>query len=291
MPNAPTRLCGPTSTDLAEYLRQVRSVPLLSRAEERDLAEQFQRNGCENARERLICANLRLVVYAAKRYAGMGIPLPDLVEAGNVGLLHAVARFDPARGTRFSTYAMWWIRRSITLALSEHGSLIRIPRGHARALRACRDAAQSISANLGRPATIEEVAQSAGVPVATAGAAEAARGRSSIVGGEQGALSMGSIGDRRTGRPDDVIGSEEVRHKLRAGLRSLPSQEAEIVRLHFGLGCRSALTVGDISRELGLPRAVVARLLQAALKRLELLVGVEAEGSRRRGSRDLVATG
>jgi RNA polymerase sigma factor (sigma-70 family) len=278
MANHPTRLCGPSATDFAEYLRQVRAVPLLTAPEEQRLARSLREGGCQEARERLVCANLRLVVFAARRYAGMGVPLADLVEAGNLGLLHAVGRFDPDRGARFSTYAMWWIRRSITLAISEHRSMIRVPRGQARAIRACRDAGQRIGANLGRPATTEELAREAGMTLSAARAFQVSSEGPSVVAGERGELTMGLLDDPRVAPPDEAVGQEELCRKLRSGLRSLPSLEAEIVRLQFGLGGRAALTLVDISRELGVPRATVARLLQAALRRLELVMGSDDGG-------------
>jgi RNA polymerase primary sigma factor len=275
----PQRLCGASPTDLAEYLRQVRPIALLTRAEERELALRLTREGCEEARDRLVCANLRLVVYAAKRYAGLGVPVQDLVEAGNVGLVQAVGRFDPDQGARLSTYAMWWIRRSIVNCLAEHG-LIRIPRQQRRAARACQEVARRLASTLGRPATTEEVARDAGVTPAEV--RSALRGRApSVAGGEDGLSCLLSLTDRREAAPEDAVGTNEMLDRARRGLRSLPGREAEIVRLRFGLGGRSALSVADISRELGMPRTQVLKLLDAALSRLGLLLGVHRDERRR----------
>jgi RNA polymerase sigma factor (sigma-70 family) len=273
------RVCGPSDTDLAEYLRQIRGLPLITAPEERELARRFQEEGCEHSRDRLVCANLRLVVYVAKRYSGLGLPLQDLVEAGNIGLLHAVRMFDHHRGTRFATYAVYWIRQSVLHAVAAGGDLIRVPSGHRRAARICSDVAAKLSASLGRPATTSEVASSAGMSARVVQSAMTRTRSVALSGGEDAAQHMGGVADTRTDGPDESVATGELRERLRAFVHTLPGIESQVIRLHYGLGGRSALTLRDISRELGVPVIVVQRALQAGLGRLELLLGTRREGS------------
>jgi RNA polymerase sigma factor (sigma-70 family) len=259
------RLCGPTDTDLAEYLRQIRGLGLLTREEEREFAVKFRRDGCLESRDRLICGNLRLAVYAARRYAGLGVPLQDLVEAGNVGLMEAAARFDPEMGTRFSTYAMWWIRRSILATLSREGVLIQIPADHRRAQRICREAARRLAATCAETATDEQIAQETGLPVRVVRSASstphlvrAADGEADLLGAAGGA------------GPDDRVETRELAVKLRRAIQALPGDEAVIVRWHYGLEGPRALPIAEIARRLGWSSSRVARHLRAALHRLSL---------------------
>src|SRR5262245_51787684 len=143
--------------NLGRYLSEIGGVPLLTREEEADLARRI-RAGDEGAKARLTEANLRLVVQVARRYLNRGLPLPDLIEEGNLGLLRAVEKFEPERGTRFSTYAVWWIRHAIVRALANQARMIRLP-VHVEALlgRYAKEQAR-LSQVLGRPPTLEEIA-------------------------------------------------------------------------------------------------------------------------------------
>lgn len=283
MMSVPPRICGPTDTDLAEYLRQIRAVPLLTPEEERELSLRYRRSACEQSRERLICANLRLVVYAAKRYAGLGVPLQDLVEAGNLGLLHAVERFDPDKGARFATFALWWIKRAVSRVLADHGCVVRVPDGRQRVNRICRAIAERLSAELGRRATDEEVARAAGLPLKAVRWAGNTPRTVAPATDDAGHDAMSVMCDERAERPDEALDRQETRQRVRACLGSLPSQEAEIIRLHYGLSGREPLTIKDISRELGLASSRATRLLEAGLERLQLMLGREPRnGSARR---------
>lgn len=266
-------LCGPSHADLAEYLRDIRSIPMLTPEEEAQLLSEYRRDRCQMARERLIGGHLRLVVYAARRYAGLGVPLQDLVEAGNVGLIRALEKFDPSRGTRFATYAFWWIKQGIRRALVEHGTLVRVPEGKRRAVRAVQEAVDRISARLGRAASEEEVSQELGVSPRTVSQLPKVR---MTVATEEAAGDLCEIGSEED-RPDMQAEKRELRVKLRALVRSLPGKEAEIVRLHFGLSGRPPASLADVGRELGIPASHVSRLLRQALDRLHLQV----EGVRR----------
>lgn len=270
------RLCGPTSTDLAEYMREIRAFALLSPAEERDLSERWRNTGCKESRDALVCANLRLVVYVARRYAGLGVALADLVEAGNVGLLHAADRFEPERGVRFSTYAVWWIKRGVLLELEVQGCLVRVPAGPRREQRACRAVMRSLSATLGRGATDEEVSRGTGLSLSAVRRSGASASRTRAVGGMDDGDALGGICDSRAHEPGAALIDREARAGVRRCLKALPGAEAEILRLRYGVGGRPPLTIKDISRKLGVPVERVERLIKAGLGRLEVMLRADS---------------
>src|SRR5918998_208158 len=143
---------------LTQYLGRIRDSKLLDAAEERDLSRRTHA-GDGAARQRLIESNLRLVISIAKKYRGRGVPFEDLIQEGNAGLIRAVEKFDPEMGNRFSTYATWWIRQAVTRALADHGRTVRLPAHVVDALYRLRRAENSLSLELGRDATEEELAE------------------------------------------------------------------------------------------------------------------------------------
>jgi RNA polymerase sigma factor (sigma-70 family) len=269
------RLCGPRDSEFAEYLRSIRAYPLLTASEEKDLASRYRDTGCTAARDELACANLRLVVHVAKRYAAIGPPIQDLVEAGNLGLLRAVARFDPEKGVRFATYAVWWIKRGIIEELEQHGCLVHVPPGPKRDQRACRAVVQQLGAVLGRPATADEVAHSTGLPLRTVQWAQTSPTGQRIVRGDEDSDHLGAASDPRIPDADAAMLRTEAQGRVRACLRSLPGKEAEIIRLHYGIEGRAALTYRDIGKQLGISEQSVERLAKAALLRLEIMLRTE----------------
>ena len=150
--------------NLAVYLREISQIPLLTREEEHALARRVQ-DGDAEAKKRLIEANLRLVVQIARRYLNRGLPLPDLIEEGNLGLIRAVEKFDPDRQLRFSTYGTWWIRQAIVRALANQARTIRLPVHVELMLGRCRREEQRLTQELGRPPTTEELAGALGSTV------------------------------------------------------------------------------------------------------------------------------
>src|SRR5262245_48424998 len=166
-------------------------------------------------------------MHAARRYTGLGVPVQDLIEAGNLGLLHAVERFDPDVGARFATYALWWIRRAIIGALSEQGCLVQLPRGRRRVRRACRQVVEQLSTALGRRATHQEIAQATGLPVHEVRRSEAAPAVTPLTSDDGEPDALAGLRDQRAERPDKRILDREMRDRLRLCVRTLPGQEAE----------------------------------------------------------------
>src|SRR3972149_1851371 len=149
--------------ELGWYLDRIKSAPLLSAEEEKDLGRRIRQDSDHQAREKMIQGNLRLVVKIAKEYSNPGMTLGDLVEEGNLGLMRAVEEFDPEAGARFSTYAAWWIKQAIKRAMINAGQPIHIPAYLVKLISRWRQAAREIEASTGRPPNVEEMAKKLGI--------------------------------------------------------------------------------------------------------------------------------
>ena len=255
------------------YLREIQRFSLLTAAEEKALARKVQGDGDFDAREQLIRHNLRLVVSVAKRWAGRGLTLPDLVEEGNVGLVHAVELFDPARDIRFSTYATWWIQQAIRRALVNTVKTVRVPRHMSQELTRWRTWARAFAQREGRDPDPAEVAK--------AMAPTAKRRKLLLRLYETGVKGAASVSldvlfadaqlpsDPRAPRPDLLDFDEGDRERLHTYLKRLDGKQAEIVRLRFGLGDGGAvLTLREIGTRLGCSRERVRQLERIAVGKL-----------------------
>jgi RNA polymerase primary sigma factor len=252
----------------ALLLRGWRPHRVLRPDEERELAR-LAAGGDARARQALIEANLRLVVAMARRYQGLGLPFPDLVQEGTVGLIQAVDRFDWRRGRRFSTYAAWWIRQAIRRALTNDSRTIRLPSRLVAKQLATRRAAATLEAGLGRAATIEEIALATGYdPDSVAGAEQAPLAAASLndtVGGDDGGAQLVELVPDATAR-DPLVETEDAARAaaVRDALKALRPREREIVQSHFGLD-QEAQTLEQIARELHLAPERVRQIEQHAL--------------------------
>ena len=256
---------------LETYLREIHETPLLTTAQEQELARRVG-HGDGAARDRLARANLRLVVNIARAYVGRGLDLPDLIAEGNLGLLRAVEGFDPARNTRFSTYAGYWIRQSIRRALVDTGKAIRIPASMARRLARWRRAAADLQEGLGRPPTQEEVAAHLNLPRRALNLIEQAirvhNAGPQADAAEDGQTLDATVMDVRAMTPDAaLIESDEVRQVL-ALLGRMGERAATVLRLRFGLGGDEPQTLTGIGERLGLTRARVRQIEREALSSL-----------------------
>jgi len=268
--------------NLGVYLAEIARIPLLTREEEQALARRVQA-GDEAAKQRLVEANLRLVVQIARRYLNRGLPLPDLIEEGNLGLLRAVEKFEPQRGTRFSTYATWWIRQAVTRALANQARTIRLP-VHVELLLARYVREQSrLTQTLGRTPTAEELAQALGTSAREIAELEEVRQHPASLdapaGGESSATLGDLIADRATMPSETLADLFRDRADLASVLDDLAANERTVLRRRFGLEGDPPETLETIGQRLGLSRERVRQLEGAGLRKLRALLtarGIDA---------------
>jgi RNA polymerase primary sigma factor len=254
--------------NLARYLCDISETPLLSAKEEEELARRIAQGDGE-ARDHLIRANLRLVVSIARRYRSRGLALEDLIAEGNLGLFRAAERFNPSRGARFGTYATWWIRHEIRLALVDTARRIRLPAYMAELLAKWRRASGMLQEELGCTPAEEDVAGRLGL---SGRKASAARRAVRACGWEALPPSGGPIQDDSDSPQARLIRAEEL-GRVGAGLGELDSREAAVLRLRYGLGGEEPRTLKEIGERLGLTRERVRQIENGALERLRRRLG------------------
>ena len=258
-------------TPLETYLREINETSLLSAHDEQELAGAIA-DGDVRARDRMVRANLRLVVNIARGYTGKGLSLQDLIEEGNLGLLRAVEGFDPAMGTRFSTYASYWIKQSIKRALINSAKTIRIPAYMVELLSKWRRASSRLTEELGRSPTPEEVARVLGLPKKKLPIIKKAiriynstpQTDQSEAGWSLGEMVM----DERLKSPEDELLETDVLKHVMAMIHTMDRREATVLRMRFGLGDMEPHTLKEIGEELGLTRERVRQIETEALSKL-----------------------
>jgi len=260
-------------SDLEVYLKQIDASPLLTADEEKQLARRIQEHNCPEARERMIRSNLRLVVAVAKRYSKRGLPLQDLIEEGNIGLLRAVENFDPSFGARFSTYACWWIKQGIKRALINAVQPIHIPAYMVELIAKWKKASAELADELGRQPTSEELAKELDLPmkkIRMIRKAVKAYQQAGIRGGDgEDAPTLGDIiEDSRTVSPDDQAARTDELQLIDQMLDVIDEREATILRLRFGLEDAEPMTLKEIGKVVGLTRERVRQIEIEALAKL-----------------------
>lgn len=256
---------------LETYLREINETALLTAADEKELAVAIG-NGDVRARDRMVRANLRLVVNIARGYTGKGLGLQDLIEEGNLGLLRAVEGFDPGMGTRFSTYASYWIKQSIKRALINSAKTIRIPAYMVELLSKWRRASARLIEELGRTPTPEEIARVLGLPKKKLPIIKKAiRIYNSAPQTDQteAGWSLGEmVEDEGLKSPEDeLLQSDSLRHVM-GMLETMDQREATVLRMRFGLGGGDPRTLKEIGESLGLTRERVRQIETEALGKL-----------------------
>jgi len=263
------------SSDLQQYLAWIGQFPLLSRERELELARRYAQSRDRKARDELIVCNLRLVVSVAKRFRGKGLPLSDLIAEGNLGLIKAVERYDPDRGTRFSTFATWWIDRAIRRALYTTARTVRIPAYMFEVIGRAKETERILQEKLGRPPTMEEIAQHLHLNRQTAFLLRQAMDTSITSlsvpsGGREGEIPLGMLlEDPSATAPDRELLDQVDREALYRVIQSIDEREARILSMRFGLDGEPPKTLGEIGRVLGVSRERVRQLERRALDKLK----------------------
>ncbi len=271
MPKTRRRQLASVQSPLETYLREINETSLLSADDEHDLAVSIG-NGDVQARDRMVRANLRLVVNIARGYTGKGLGLQDLIEEGNLGLLRAVEGFDPGVGTRFSTYASYWIKQSIKRALINTAKTIRIPAYMVELLSKWRRATIRLTEELGRTPTPEEIARVLGLARKKLPIIKKAIRIYNLTPQTDQADAGWSLGemiqDERVRTPDtEMVESDNLVHVMRQ-LETMDPREATVLRMRFGLDGHEPRTLKEIGESLSLTRERVRQIETEALGKL-----------------------
>jgi RNA polymerase primary sigma factor len=265
-----TDLAGITTDALQLFLNEIRRYPLLTAAEEVELAKRVEK-GDMAAKERMINSNLRLVVSLAKKYQGHDLPLLDLIQEGILGLIRAVEKFDWRKGYKFSTYATFWIRQAIQRGVANKARTIRIPVHIGQRERKIARAERELATKLGRPPTDEELAKATELPVdQIEEVREAARTITSLDRpvGEEGESSLGDLLPSDAPEPEDEVSVTLREQTLRRALERLPDRERDVVKLRYGINGDDPTPLRETGRRLGISPERVRQIEARALEHL-----------------------
>jgi RNA polymerase primary sigma factor len=260
-----------SDTGLNRYLREIGRIPLLTPQQEIGLAGKIKKGDTE-ARERMINANLRLVVTIAHDYANLGLPLLDLISEGNIGLTKAVERFDPAKGAKLSTYAAWWIRQSIKRALANQSRTIRIPVHLGDKAAKVRRVSLQMSDELGREPTDDELAEEIGITSEKVARLKSVGIRPASldapIGDDDSTEFAEIVEDEEAQTPFELLRYKNLLHEMDGLLDVLDAREKKIISQRFGLDGGTPKTLEEVGKNFGITRERIRQLQSIALTKL-----------------------
>jgi len=260
-----------SDTGLNRYLREIGRIPLLTPQQEIELAAKIKK-GDAAARERMINSNLRLVVTIAHDYANLGLPLLDLISEGNIGLTKAIERFDPTKGAKLSTYAMWWIKQSIKRALANQSKMIRLPVHLGDKIAKVRRVSLQMSDELGREPTDDELGEEIGIASEKVARLKSVGIRPASLDaaiGDDDSTEFGEmIGDEDAQTPFELLRDKNLRGEVDGLIEVLDSREKKIISQRFGLDGGKPKTLEDVGKNFGITRERIRQLQNIALAKL-----------------------
>ena len=264
----------PGEDDVSQYLREIRRYPLLTQAQERDLARRCAL-GDQDAIRQMVTSNLRLVVSVAREYAGRGVPLLDLIQEGSIGLLAAAKKFDYTLDYRFSTYATKWIRQGVTRYLMQQGSLIRVPLHTYEKIRKVQSVASQLLTELGREPSEGEIAVRCEIPVERVRQLQQLNPETCSLDAPVGVDEEDSLGflleDIQAPQPQEKLIREELSRILEDLLSMLTERQRMVLRLHFGMEDGQCHSLEQISIRFGVSKERVRQIERQAMERLQKL--------------------
>ena len=263
---------GNVTDPIHMYLKEIGQVPLLTPDQEIELARRVQQ-GDQEAKRKLEEANLRLVVSIAKHYTGHGMSLMDLIQEGSLGLIRAVEKYDYKKGFRFSTYATWWIRQSITRAIADQGRTIRIPVHMVENINKVNRSARDLVQKLGRDPTVEELSKETHMSVDRIREIQRISrepvSMETPVGDEEDSSLGDFIRDDTTPHPADEAARTMLREQIREILSDLTEREQQVLRLRYGLDDDRSRTLEEVGRQLNVTRERIRQIEAKALRKLK----------------------
>ena len=264
------------SSCVSKYLQEISEFPLLTKEEEHAIAVRMEAAGKDGSYHDLVKSNLSFVVKIASEYKNMGLPFEDLLNEGNIGLIEAAHHFDSSRGTKFITYAIWWIRKSILKALSQHAAMVRIPNYQLKKVRNVRNTERMLARELGREADREEISKELRVTIAKIDEILQMKMRElsldEKVGKDKDTPISDYLVDGRSINPEDELIKNESQGVIRMALRNLSDQEQTVIINRFGLEGGRVFTLKEIGEKLGVSRERVRQIENQAKKRLRKLI-------------------
>ena len=257
------------------YLKDVRKIPLLTPQEEVDLARKAK-GGDQEARNKMIRSNLRLVISIAKRYMNLGVPLSDLIEEGNIGLMKSIEKFDPEKGFRFSTYSAWWIKQGISRAIIDQGKMIRVPVYMNEEILKYKKAVEALTHKLRRKPRVSEVARKLQTTVDKIRDLERSIAKMSSldapIGNDGDSQVKDIIEDQSSVSPDEQLEVFFNRERAQSYLNMLNDREKRILTMRYGLEDGKTFTLAEIAKKLGVSRERVRQIEAATIKKIQLLI-------------------